>query len=69
MTSNDSPSAETKSKTGIKVIIVGAGFGGLTTAIECYLQFSLAINRPYFIAELTFVAEITFLHLEVSRRT
>jgi 2-polyprenyl-6-methoxyphenol hydroxylase-like FAD-dependent oxidoreductase len=28
----------TKSKTGIKVIIVGAGFGGLTAAIECYRQ-------------------------------
>jgi 2-polyprenyl-6-methoxyphenol hydroxylase-like FAD-dependent oxidoreductase len=28
----------TKSKTGIKVLIVGAGFGGLTAAIECHLQ-------------------------------
>ncbi|KAF2644096.1 FAD/NAD(P)-binding domain-containing protein [Massarina eburnea CBS 473.64] len=27
-----------KPKTGIKVIIVGAGFGGLTTAIECLRQ-------------------------------
>ena len=25
-------------RTGIKVIIVGAGFGGLTAAIECYHQ-------------------------------
>lgn len=27
-----------KRKTGIKVIIVGAGFGGLTAAIECHRQ-------------------------------
>lgn len=27
-----------QTKTGIKVIIVGAGFGGLTAAIECYRQ-------------------------------
>ncbi|KAF2462267.1 putative MAK1-like monooxygenase [Lineolata rhizophorae] len=27
-----------KSKTGIKVVIVGAGFGGLTAAIECHRQ-------------------------------
>lgn len=26
----------TKPKTGIKVLIVGAGFGGLTAAIECH---------------------------------
>lgn len=30
--------ATPKSKTGIKVIIVGAGFGGLTAAIECHRQ-------------------------------
>ncbi|KAF2005634.1 FAD/NAD(P)-binding domain-containing protein [Amniculicola lignicola CBS 123094] len=30
--------SETKSQTGIKVIIVGAGFGGLTAAIECVRQ-------------------------------
>ena len=29
---------KTKSETGIKVVIVGAGFGGLTAAIECYFQ-------------------------------
>ena len=29
--------SSTKSKTGIKVIIVGAGFGGLAAAIECHL--------------------------------
>ncbi|CAK7200480.1 hypothetical protein SEUCBS139899_003176 [Sporothrix eucalyptigena] len=28
----------TKPKTGIKVVIVGAGFGGLTAAIECHRQ-------------------------------
>jgi 2-polyprenyl-6-methoxyphenol hydroxylase-like FAD-dependent oxidoreductase len=38
MTTDDAPNTETKSKTGIKVIIVGAGFGGLTAAIECHLQ-------------------------------
>jgi len=27
-----------KAKTGIKVIVVGAGFGGLTAAIECFRQ-------------------------------
>ncbi|OHE95098.1 hypothetical protein CORC01_09622 [Colletotrichum orchidophilum] len=27
-----------ETKTGIKVIVVGAGFGGLTTAIECHRQ-------------------------------
>jgi len=27
-----------KAKTGIKVVIVGAGFGGLTAAIECHRQ-------------------------------
>jgi len=27
-----------KPKTGIKVVIVGAGFGGLCAAIECYRQ-------------------------------
>lgn len=27
-----------RSKTGIKVIIVGAGFGGLCAAIECHRQ-------------------------------
>jgi 2-polyprenyl-6-methoxyphenol hydroxylase-like FAD-dependent oxidoreductase len=27
-----------KSKTGIKVLIVGAGFGGLCAAIECHRQ-------------------------------
>ena len=32
------PDTSTKSRTGIKVIIVGAGFGGLTAAIECHLQ-------------------------------
>jgi len=32
------PDTSTKSKTGIKVIIVGAGFGGLTAAIECHLE-------------------------------
>lgn len=25
-------------KTGIKVVVVGAGFGGLTAAIECTLK-------------------------------
>lgn len=30
--------ATPKSNTGIKVIVVGAGFGGLTTAIECHRQ-------------------------------
>lgn len=30
--------ATTKPKTGIKVVIVGAGFGGLTAAIECHRQ-------------------------------
>lgn len=25
-------------KTGLKVVVVGAGFGGLTAAIECYLK-------------------------------
>lgn len=30
--------AATKQKTGIKVVIVGAGFGGLTAAIECHRQ-------------------------------
>lgn len=30
--------ASTKPKTGIKVLIVGAGFGGLTAAIECHRQ-------------------------------
>ncbi|TAQ87211.1 hypothetical protein B7494_g4460 [Chlorociboria aeruginascens] len=33
----DKPSTH-KPKTGIKVIIVGAGFGGLTAAIECHRQ-------------------------------
>lgn len=32
------PDTSTLSKTGINVIIVGAGFGGLTAAIECHLQ-------------------------------
>lgn len=30
--------ATAKPKTGIKVVIVGAGFGGLTAAIECHRQ-------------------------------
>ncbi|KAL1848896.1 hypothetical protein Daus18300_013455 [Diaporthe australafricana] len=30
--------ASTKAKTGIKVVVVGAGFGGLTAAIECHRQ-------------------------------
>lgn len=30
--------AQSKSKTGIKVVVVGAGFGGLTAAIECHRQ-------------------------------
>lgn len=30
--------ADAKQKTGIKVVIVGAGFGGLTAAIECHRQ-------------------------------
>jgi 2-polyprenyl-6-methoxyphenol hydroxylase-like FAD-dependent oxidoreductase len=38
MTSKEAPRTTTKSKTGIKVVIVGAGFGGLTAAIECHLQ-------------------------------
>jgi 2-polyprenyl-6-methoxyphenol hydroxylase-like FAD-dependent oxidoreductase len=38
MTGEDIPNTETKSKTGIKVVVVGAGFGGLTAAIECHLQ-------------------------------
>ncbi|KAF2709907.1 FAD/NAD(P)-binding domain-containing protein [Pleomassaria siparia CBS 279.74] len=33
-----SATPDTKPKTGIKVIIVGAGFGGLTAAIECIRQ-------------------------------
>jgi len=32
------PDTSTKSRTGIKVIVVGAGFGGLAAAIECHLQ-------------------------------
>src|SRR5271154_6833840 len=31
------PDASTLPKSGIKVIIVGAGFGGLAAAIECHL--------------------------------
>jgi 2-polyprenyl-6-methoxyphenol hydroxylase-like FAD-dependent oxidoreductase len=38
MTAEDTPNTQTKPKTGIKIIIVGAGFGGLTAAIECHLQ-------------------------------
>jgi len=38
MTNADIPDTQTKSKTGIKVVIVGAGFGGLTAAIECHIQ-------------------------------
>ncbi|KAI7124781.1 hypothetical protein KC352_g32288, partial [Hortaea werneckii] len=34
---NPSPYAKVP-KTGIKVIIVGAGFGGLCAAIECHRQ-------------------------------
>ncbi|KAG7046469.1 salicylate hydroxylase [Colletotrichum scovillei] len=30
--------ATPETKTGVKVIVVGAGFGGLTTAIECHRQ-------------------------------
>lgn len=30
--------ATSKPKTGIKVLVVGAGFGGLTAAIECHRQ-------------------------------
>ncbi|KAI3532202.1 hypothetical protein CSPX01_13620 [Colletotrichum filicis] len=30
--------AKPETKTGVKVIVVGAGFGGLTTAIECHRQ-------------------------------
>jgi len=32
------PEVPHKPKTGIKVVIVGAGFGGLCAAIECYRQ-------------------------------
>jgi 2-polyprenyl-6-methoxyphenol hydroxylase-like FAD-dependent oxidoreductase len=38
MNYNGAPDTTTESKTGIKVVIVGAGFGGLTAAIECHLQ-------------------------------
>jgi 2-polyprenyl-6-methoxyphenol hydroxylase-like FAD-dependent oxidoreductase len=38
MTSKNGVDTTTESKTGIKVIIVGAGFGGLAAAIECHLQ-------------------------------
>ena len=39
MTNIDDPTdPETKSKTGIKVIIVSAGFSSLTVADECHLQ-------------------------------
>lgn len=30
--------ADSKPKTGIRVVVVGAGFGGLTAAIECHRQ-------------------------------
>jgi 2-polyprenyl-6-methoxyphenol hydroxylase-like FAD-dependent oxidoreductase len=32
------PATEREPSTGIKVVIIGAGFGGLTAAIECHLQ-------------------------------
>jgi 2-polyprenyl-6-methoxyphenol hydroxylase-like FAD-dependent oxidoreductase len=38
MTVESAPNTETKPKTGIKVVIVGAGFGGLCAAIESHLQ-------------------------------
>jgi 2-polyprenyl-6-methoxyphenol hydroxylase-like FAD-dependent oxidoreductase len=38
MTAEAAPPTATKPKTGIKIVIVGAGFGGLTAAIECHLQ-------------------------------
>ncbi|KAJ5663598.1 hypothetical protein N7507_004329 [Penicillium longicatenatum] len=38
MTTSQTHSGEAATPTGIKVVIVGAGFGGLTAAIECYRQ-------------------------------
>ncbi|KAI9694764.1 MAG: hypothetical protein M1822_000380 [Bathelium mastoideum] len=38
MATNDSLHDASTRRTGIKVIIVGAGFGGLTAAIECHRQ-------------------------------
>jgi 2-polyprenyl-6-methoxyphenol hydroxylase-like FAD-dependent oxidoreductase len=38
MTTDEAPIVERKPKSGIKVVIVGAGFGGLTAAIECHFQ-------------------------------
>ncbi|KAJ5657918.1 uncharacterized protein N7484_001567 [Penicillium longicatenatum] len=38
MTTSQTHSGKAATPTGIKVVIVGAGFGGLTAAIECYRQ-------------------------------